>query len=130
LTLVLDPQDVHSHSIVDPSVLVRLAPPSGVGARTARVAFRGQPQQLVFEQGPVGPALTLRLTPSRYRDAGMTCTVDAAGVVSPQLRGRPLVLPRRPTTWQPVFTPWRSLPADFGPLQKTLDESHAFQVVG
>lgn len=128
LTIALDPQDVHSQTIVDPSVLVRLSPPNAIGTATARVAFGGQPQQLTFENGPPGPVLTLRLTPNRYRDAGVTCTVDGSGVVTPVLRGQPLMLPRRPTQWTPVFTPWHALPDEFARLQSTLVNSRHFQV--
>lgn len=125
LMLELDLRDVHGQSIDDPAVQVRLGPPDGVGTAGTTVAVRGRPVTLEFADGPVGPALVLRVTPSLYRDGVVTCTVDGDGIVTPM---RPLQLPRRPTHWQPVFTSWSRLDDSFAGLRFALGGSPALRV--
>jgi hypothetical protein len=125
LRLDLSIMDVHGHPVADPRVLVRLAPPDGVGAVTATVALNGASRPLEVVDGPAGPALILRVTPSLYRDGAITCTVDGSGVVTPRA---PLVLPRRSSHWQPAFTPWAALGPDFSGLRDGLGDSPAFRV--
>jgi len=125
LRLDLSIRDVHGREISDPRATVRLSPPDGVGAVAATVSLDGTPKSLVFPEGPASPALILRVTPSLYRDGAITCTVDGDGRVTPTA---PLVLPRRASHWQPVFTHWASMSDVFGPLQDVLGASGTFRV--
>jgi hypothetical protein len=125
LRLDLSILDVHGRPVADPRVLVRLAPPDGVGAVTATVALHGGSRALEVADGPAGPALILRVTPSLYRDGAITCTVDGSGLVTPMA---PIVLPRRSSHWQPAFARWAALGADFSTLRDVLGVSPAFRV--
>lgn len=125
LTLDLMLRDVHGAAVTDPSVRVRLGPPDGVGTVTTTVALAGAPVRLDIPDGPAGPALILRATPTLYRDCAVTCTVDGAGTVRPM---QPLVLPRRPPLWQPAFTPWAALGTLFTPLRRVLEGSPEMRV--
>ena len=120
LSLLLDIRDVHGHVVADPRVQVRLGPPDGVGTVGAVVALNGQPVRLDVPDGPASPALILRVTPTRFRDGAVTCTVDGSGDVTPM---QPLRLPRRPQEWQPAFTPWTGLGASFDALRSVLGAS-------
>ncbi len=125
LRLDLSILDVHGHAISDPRVRVRLAPPDGIGAVSATAAFTGASRRFDVADGPSGPALILRVTPSLYRDGAITCTVDGSGVVTPTA---PIVLPRRSSHWQPAFARWAALGADFGALRDVLGVSTNFRV--
>jgi hypothetical protein len=125
LRLDLSIVDVHGHQVHDPAVQMRLGPPGGVGTVTATVALAGVPVTLDIPDGPTGPALILRVTPSLYRDGAVTCTVDGSGRVRPT---RAVCLPRRPSHWQPRFTPWRDLADPFALLRDVLAVSPAFRV--
>jgi len=125
LRLDLSIVDVHGRPVSDPAVQVRLGPPGGVGTVTATLALAGAPVTLDIPDGPPGPALILRVTPSLYRDGAVTCTVDGSGQVSPT---RDVCLPRRPSHWQPEFTPWRELGDPFSSLRDVLAASPAFRV--
>jgi lysophospholipase L1-like esterase len=125
LTLDLRVADADGSLVVDPSVFIRLSTPDGVRASAARIALGGERLRVRFEDGPPGAALILRLTPSRYRDGAIVCRVDGDGTVIPTGDIR---LPRRPSEWDPSFTPWGVLPDVFAPLQAVLAESPAFRV--
>jgi hypothetical protein len=125
LTLELAIRDVHGEWIVDPRVQVRLGPPDGIGTVSTTVALSGAPVRLEIADGPAGPALFLRVTPSMYRDGAVACAVDGDGSVVPR---QALTLPRRPTLWQPAFTPWRSLGTPFTSLCEVLATSPSMRV--
>ncbi len=116
---------MHGDFVADPAVQVRLGPPNGVGTAGATLALREAPLRLDFPNGPSGTALILRVTPSLYRDGAVTCTVDGDGRVTPT---RDVRLPRRPSHWQPAFTPWRNLDVSFAGLQRVLAVSPAFRM--
>lgn len=125
LTLGLEIRDVHGSLVSDPAVRVRLGPPDGVGTITTTLALAGAPVTLNVADGPPGAALILRVTPSLYRDGAVTCTVDGSGRVSPM---RPLCLPRRPSHWEPAFTPWARLTDPFVALRTVLAASPDLRV--
>ena len=66
---------------------------------------------------PQGRNLHCRITPSRYR--GMQSeffTLDAGKEI-----GQPITAMRDPSAWQPAFTTWNALSAQFDPLKKTIE---------
>lgn len=126
LTLDLAIHDVADVPVHDPTVQVRLGPPSGVGTVSATVVLAGAPVRLAIEDGPpTTTGLILRVTPRLYRDGAVTCTADGDGRVTPM---RQLMLPRRPSHWQPSFTTWRRLADPFDPLRAVLGDSPALRV--
>jgi hypothetical protein len=107
LSLDLHVIDVDGRPIVDPTVFVRVSGKADPITATMKVALNGAPRPLRFENGPSGFSVALRVTPSRYMDGAVFCTVDGDGMVTPM---RPLRLPRRSSEWRPAFTPWQRLP--------------------
>lgn len=125
LSLDLDAIDVDGKPIVDPTVFVRVSGKTDPITATIKVALNGAPRALRFDNGPSGFSVALRVTPSRYLDGAVFCTVDGDGIVTPM---RPLRLPRRSSEWRPAFTPWQRLPEPFTSLQRILDRSPDFRL--
>jgi hypothetical protein len=125
LSLDLRVIDVDGQLVSDPTVFVRVARPDGTGTATKKVSLVGAPAALRFHGGPSGFSVILRITPSRYMDGAVFCTVDGDGVLTP--RG-PVRLPRRSSEWRPSFIAWQRLSDPFEALQTVLDKSPAFQL--
>ena len=125
LSLDLDIIDVDGKPIVDPTVFVRVTGTTDPTTATVKVGLNGAPRPLRFENGPSGFSAALRVTPSRYADGAVFCTVDGDGIVTPM---RPLRLPRRSSEWRPRFTPWQQLPDAFASLQRILEKSSDFRL--
>lgn len=125
LSLDLHITDVDDQAIVDPTVFVRLTGSTDPTTATVKLSLQGAPRPLRFENGPSGFSVALRITPSRYMDGAVFCTVDGSGIVTPM---RALRLPRRSSEWRPAFTPWQRLPDAFASLQAVLDRSPDFRL--
>jgi lysophospholipase L1-like esterase len=125
LTLILHAVDVDERTLVDPTVFVRLSTPDGMFSAASKVELRGEAVRLRFPDGPSGPSLILRVTPSRYHDGLVTCTVNGSGVVTPTARIR---LPKRPSEWRPAFASWHLLAPAFDGLKRVLTDSRVFRV--
>jgi hypothetical protein len=125
LSLNLQVTDVDGNLIDDPTVFVRVTARDSTVSATKKVSLRKAMLPLRFENGPPGFAVLLRVTPSRYMDGAIICTVDGDGVIRPAGQ---IVLPRRSAEWRPSFTPWQGLPGPFGSLQTILDKSPEFRL--
>ena len=114
--------DVDGRPIVDPNSFVRVT--NEVRTVMAQVAFAAAPASLRFTQRPAGAILQLRLTPSRFHDSRIFCTVDGNGTIAPpELR-----IPRRSAEWLPAFNQWRNLGEPFALLKGKLEASPAFRL--
>lgn len=125
LKLDLDLLDVDGHPIVDPRVWIRLVAPNG-GAGVWRVALRGERVVLSLPGAPAGPTLTLRATPTRYRDIALVCQVTGDRVRP--VEARLLKAPRRPSEWRPLFTRWTALADTLDTLRRVLTASPRFRL--
>ncbi|MEZ5289999.1 MAG: hypothetical protein R2745_02870 [Vicinamibacterales bacterium] len=114
--------DVDGFDIVDPAVTFRLQSTTAPTTRNTTVEARGMPLVVPVE-APGGSGLTIRISPSRYRDAGVVGSPTAG-----RLSLHPVVLARRPREWQPAFDAWSALPAEFAGLKTLLEDSKRFQV--
>ena len=114
--------DVDGRIVVDPNFFVRVT--NEVRTLTAQVDFQAAAVSLRFDDRPAGPVLQLRLTPSRYHDARILCSVNGNGTITPpEIR-----VPRRSSEWLPAFETWRSLGAPFELLKDKLEASPAFRL--
>jgi hypothetical protein len=126
LTLDLAVVDTDGFPVIDPDIVLRLARSDGSAAKAYRIALNGQRSSLTLRDAPAGSALILRLTPSRYRDIAAVCRVDGERVRPAS--DEPLIAPRRPSEWLPVFTRWAALPELFDDLKTALQGSRRFRL--
>lgn len=126
LTLALDIRNVDRRVIADPHIDLRLSSASDGSPLKWSFALEGQAKTIVIPDAPAANPLTMRLTPSRYRDVASRVWVRDGGRLEPV--AKELLAPRLPSEWLPAFTPWNALGPTFTTMARLLDASKVFQL--